>query len=53
MMYAVPDISAFRTILEAIGFTISADTVISNQEGINQFSEIKTFSDDRQIMRQS
>ena len=51
-MDAAPDIAGFRTMLEAIGFTISAATETSNQEGINQFSEIKALSDDRQSIRQ-
>ena len=52
-MDAASDIAAFRTILEAIGFTISAVTAISNQEDINQFSKIKTLSDDGRSMRQA
>ena len=52
MMDAAPNISVFRTMLEAIRFTINAATVISNQEGINQFSELKALYDDGQIMRQ-
>ena len=51
-MDAEPDIAAVMTMLEAIGFTISAATAISNQEGINRFSEMKAMSDDGQIMRQ-
>ena len=39
--------------LEAIGFTISAATAISNQKGVNQFSELKSLSDDGQSMRQA
>ena len=45
-MDAALDIPAFRTMLEGIGFTISAE--ISNQEGINQFSDLKALSDDGQ-----
>ena len=51
-MDAAPNIRAFRTMLEGIGFTISASTEISNQEGINQFSKLKTLSDDGKCMRQ-
>ena len=51
-MDAEPDIAAVRTMLEAIGFTISADTAISNQQGINRFSDMKAMSDDGQSMRQ-
>ena len=47
-MDAAPDIPAFSTMLEGIGFTISAATAISNQGGINQFSELKALSDDGQ-----
>ena len=39
--------------LEGIRFTISAATAISNQEGINQFINLKALSDDRQGVRQS
>ena len=39
--------------LESIGFTISTATAISNQEGINKFSEFKALSDDGQSMRQA
>ena len=52
-MDADPNIESFRTMLEAIGFTISAATAISNQEGTNQFSELKAFSDDGKSMRQA
>ena len=52
MVDAATNIPAFRTMLEGIGFTISASTSISNQEGINQFSKIKALSNDRQCMRQ-
>ena len=38
--------------LEGIGFTISASTEISNQEGIYQFSELKALSDYGNGMRQ-
>ena len=48
-----PDIAEFSTMLEAIGFTISAATEISNQEGINQFSELKALSDNGHRMRQA
>ena len=51
-MDAAPDIPVFKMMLEGIGFTISAATAISNQEGINQFSELKAFYDDGQGMRQ-
>ena len=52
-MDAAPDIPAFRTMLEDIGFTLSADMAISNQEVINQFSELKALSDDGQGMSQA
>ena len=45
-MDAAPDIAAFRTMLEDTSFTIIAAMVISNQESINQFSELKALSDD-------
>ena len=48
-----PLYSILKTMLEAISFNISAVTAISNQEGINQFSELKALSDDGKIMRQS
>ena len=46
-MDSAPDIPSFRMMLEGIGFTISVDTAISNQEGINQFSELKALTNDR------
>ena len=52
-MDAAPDVPAFRKMLEGIGFNISAATAISSQEGINQFSELKALSNDRQGMRQA
>ena len=52
-MDAAPDIAAFRTMLEAIGFTISMAKAISNQEGINQFIEIKALSDGGNSMCQA
>ena len=52
-MDAAPNVPVFRTMLEGIGFAISADTDISNQEGINQFSGLKALSDDRQGMWQA
>ena len=52
-MDAAPNIPVFRTMLEGIVFAISADTDISNQEDINQFSKIKTLSDDGRSMRQA
>ena len=39
--------------LEVIGCTINDATAISDQEGINQFSEIKDLSDDGHSMRQA
>ena len=39
--------------LEAIGFTINDATEISNQEGFNQFSELKALYDDGQSIRQA
>ena len=51
-MDAAPDIPSFRTMLEGIGFTISAATAISNQEGINQFIKLKALSNDGKGMRQ-
>ena len=39
--------------LEVIGCTINDATTISNQEGINHFSEIKALSGDGQSMRQA
>ena len=52
-MDAAPDIPSFRTMLEGIGFTISAAMAISNQEGINKFSELKVLSDDGQSRSQA
>ena len=52
-MDAAPTIPDSRTMFEGIGFTISAATAIYNQEGINQFSELKDLSDDRQGMCQA
>ena len=52
-MDAAPNIPVFRTMLEGIVFAISADTDISNQEDINQFSGLKVLSDDRQGMWQA
>ena len=52
-MDAEPDIATLRTMLEAIGFTISAATAIYNQDGINKFSELKDLSDERQSMLQA
>ena len=46
-MDVAPNIPAFRTMLEGNGFNISADTAVSNQEGINQFSELKALTNDR------
>ena len=51
-MDAASGIPAFSMMLEGIGFTISATTEISNQEGINQFSNLETLSDDGQGMNQ-
>ena len=51
-MDAETNIAAFRMMFEAIGFTISADIVISDQRGINKFSELKALSDDGKRMRQ-
>ena len=53
MVDAATNIPAFRTMLEGIGFTISAATSISNQKGTNQFSKIKALSDDEQGTRQA
>ena len=52
-MDAATDISVFRAMLEAIGFTIIAAMAISNQEGINKFSELKVLSDDGQSRSQA
>ena len=52
-MDTAPHIPDFRMMLEGISFTISVATAISNQEGINQFSEIKALSDDEQGTRQA
>ena len=52
-MDAETNIAAFRMMFEAIGFTISADIVISDQRGINKFSELKVLSDDGQSRSQA
>ena len=52
-MDAAPDIPAFGTMLEGIIFTISLSMEIYNQEGINQFGELKAFSNDRKCIHQA
>ena len=52
-MDAAPDIPVFKMMLEGIGFTISAATSISNQEGINQSIVIEALSNDGRSMRQA
>ena len=52
-MDAAPDIPVFKMMLEGIGFTISAATSISNQEGINQSIVIEALSNDGQGMGQA